>query len=322
MTHMDIDHLEISKEADTDLNKVHPEENESSSDDYDDYEYDSESEAPQESKFKNLLPTSQEEREQVEARYGKNSLAIKAVEFINNHTVQRVFICLLLMDVLILFAELYLDAVYPACTIIERDAISCCPTETDSDGGHMRLLFDDELRRLGGGGGGPICESPLSAAPQHAAGCDTHKHAGVHTAHKVLKIVTISILSAFMVELTILLVCLGPRNFFSRFLYVLDFFVVSASLALEVAFYVASDEAIASLIGLLVVARIWRFVRIGHGLVVTTNELKAVKEKENKEYIRVLQAALRKAGQDIPPKKKKSASDNECSDTFKDDGLA
>ena len=66
-----------------------------------------------------------------------------------------------------------------------------------------------------------------------AIGCDSHKHDAVHVVHTVLFACSVAILSTFQIELLSLLAALGPV-FFRNPLYVLDLFVVTTSLTLEV----------------------------------------------------------------------------------------
>ena len=57
-------------------------------------------------------------------RWEEESWQLKALRFINSDIVQKVLICMLLLDVIILFTELAIDAFYPACKLVLRDAIS------------------------------------------------------------------------------------------------------------------------------------------------------------------------------------------------------
>ena len=84
---------------------------------------------------------------------------------------------------------------------------------------------------------------------------------------------TIAILSVFMIELDVKMIALRPAIFFRQFFFLLDCIVTSVSFALEILFHSSSDDSIQSLVGLLVFVRIWRFVRIGHGIVEITNEV-------------------------------------------------
>lgn len=259
------------------------------------------------------IPTTQDEYNEVEERCGKDSWQMKAVHFINSHFIQRLLIALLLMDVLILFVELYLDASYPSCSIIERDAISCCPADgaAAGNGAHFRFLSG------GDEGHHHVCESPLIDYPD-TAGCDGHKHSGVHTAHTALVIATLVILGIFLFELTVLLLCLGPRVFCSKFLYMLDMFVVALSFSLEMFFFTVDSTTLASLSGLLVIARIWRFVRIGHGLVATTHELAHEKEVKHLARTKELEDFIEKNGLEVPEQEKHGHGKDSETDDFEE----
>lgn len=230
------------------------------------------------------IPINEEEAHHVDVVHGEDSWEAKVLHVLHSKTCQYILMGLLLLDVVILFVELFLGAQYPACTFIIRDAISCCPKTFDSDSqaDEHRLLGETssltcEARGIETGdlhmfrslaevasdeGHHSVCEAGVDT-PQCQAGCDPHKYDGVHTAHTALFFTTITILSIFMIELILLIVCLKPRVFFRKSFYVLDLFVVSVSLALESFFYAADDETLQSLIGVIVLARCWRFVRIG-----------------------------------------------------------
>lgn len=212
---------------------------------------------------------------QVEKRHGKVSWQAKALRVIHSQRFQHILMAALLLDVLILFAEIYLYAEYPLCFLVERDAISCCTESGDkAEGDHRWLAFEEDHHQ--------ICDAPL-VDTNYPAACDPHKWEGVHTAHEVLFFMTVAILSVFFVELVVLLAVLGLKLFFHNRLYVLDLVIVVSSLTLEITFYCLEEEDLATLTGLLILGRVWRFVRIGHGLFATTLEvsLHKVEELEN-----------------------------------------
>ena len=229
------------------------------------------------------IPINEEEAHHVDVVHGEDSWEAKVLHVLHSKTCQYTLMGLLLLDVVILFVELFLGAQYPACTFIIRDAISCCPKTFDSNAQDEHRLLGEassltcETGEIETGdlhmfrslaevasdeGHHSVCEAGVDT-PQCQAGCDPHKYDGVHTAHTALFFTTITILSIFMIELILLIVCLKPRVFFRKSFYVLDLFVVSVSLGLESFFYAADDETLQSLIGVIVLARCWRFVRIG-----------------------------------------------------------
>ena len=270
------------------------------------------------------IPINEEEAHHVDVVHGEDSWEAKVLHALHSKTVQYTLMGLLLFDVVILFVELFLAAQYPACIFIVRDAISCCPiTVADvTEEGHRRLGESSAtcetgleaagdlhmLRSLAETAAGEehhaICEAGVDT-PQCQAGCDSHKYDGVHVAHTALFFTTITILTIFMVELILLIVCLKPRVFFRKSFYVLDLLIVSVSLGLESFFYAADDEALQSLIGVIVLARCWRFVRIGHGLVEVTHEYASRKHDKLVAYCNECEALLRENNIDLPLKKEK-----------------
>jgi len=111
---------------------------------------------------------------------------------------------------------------------------------------------------------------------------------------------TISILSIFLTELCVLIVVLGPRTFFHHFFYVLDLFVVTSSFVLEIIFFALDEEVLESLVGLIVIFRVWRFVRIGHGLVEATVEITSQKYESVKEERDQMKKLLEEHGIPLP----------------------
>lgn len=168
-----------------------------------------------------------------------------------------------MLDVTILFIELAIDAFYPSCYIVERDAVSCCPSEDenphDYDAAVSRLLAGEDVHD-------EICEAPLMET-SYPVGCDSHQHHGVHVAHNVLFSFTILILVTFELELLMMMYLIGVDKFFARVLYVVDLLIVTVSLVLEILFRTLHNQIASDLIGVLIFFRVWRFVRIGHGFI-------------------------------------------------------
>ena len=67
----------------------------------------------------------------------------------------------------------------------------------------------------------------------------------------------------FLIENLVEMAALGISTFFKQIFLAMDFIVVLVSLILELTFHLKHAE-LAQLVGILVMFRIWRFVRIGH----------------------------------------------------------
>jgi hypothetical protein len=80
----------------------------------------------------------------------------------------------------------------------------------------------------------------------------------VHDAHIYIAYLSLTILSTFMVENIMLMICMGKR-FFKSWMSLLDVFIIATSIVLEVIFISDPED------GALAVARTWRFARIYHG---------------------------------------------------------
>ena len=260
------------------------------------------------------IPTSKEEHACVKERHvtdeNPNPWQCRLLQILNSPTVQHIIIFMLLLDVIIVFIELTLDAFFPGCNLIEREAVSCCPSDegVDSNGAgevQHRLMagISRFLAEKGGDGHhSDVCIYPL-VETSYQAGCDEHKHPGVHTAHDVLFSFTMIILILFEIELLLMMYLLGPKAYLSRPLYVLDLFVVTVSLVLEIVFKFLDEDILNDLVGILILFRVWRFVRIGHGLVASTFELQEERIHELKHYVHEVEEMLEKYGGEMPEKR-------------------
>lgn len=227
------------------------------------------------------IPANHEATYHVQVEKGDDSWQYRVLKLLHGSKMQIFFASLLLLDVLILFCELALLTLYPSCHLVERDAISCCPTSVDGKEdnvtSHRWLATTDDEHY---DDGHHYCAPGLQAMKEYEAGCDAHKWERVHNAETALLSLTLAILSIFFIELTITMVALKPQVFFRQVFYAIDYFIVSVSLALEITFLRLGDEVLASLIGLVILGRIWRFVRIGHGILELAEDM--AHERENR----------------------------------------
>ena len=124
------------------------------------------------------------ELETLIARRGETSWRASIVKFFHRHPVQVFFIVLLVLDVVIVFVELFIDAEFPRCALVIRDATSCCPASAASDHGsssdghaHLRFLASgssaDGSSSGSGDGHHALCSPDYSVGA--AADCDSHQ---------------------------------------------------------------------------------------------------------------------------------------------------
>ena len=196
--------------------------------------------------------------------------------FINSDIVQKILVVLLLLDVCILFVELgkfmwyrlyhYLlqrtanknktsymhimlmctnlflppaiDAFFPYCKFVIRDAYSCCPDDGSYEIDDAHGGGDNNVHRILAGGDtshSEICTTPL-VVTDYQAGCDPHRYPSVHIVHEALFWTTIGILCTFEIELFFLMYLLGPKKFCHHFIYIIDLIIVTTSIVLELIF--------------------------------------------------------------------------------------
>lgn len=249
------------------------------------------------------IPTNQAVDQHVKEEHGENSWRYKAMEVLHNKKVQFFFMALLILDVFILFTEVTLLAMFPFCDIIKRDAISCVP-----DNNHTNNISDHRWLAGGDDHYNDICASDdgmsYAVQPEYPVGCDDHKWHTVHAVEKALFIMTMIILSCFFVELNTLMVVLKPNIFFRQLFYLMDYLIIGISLGLELFFYLAHEELTSSLVGLLVIFRSWRYVRISHGIMEVTAELADQKFNRLLNYTEHLEQIIREQGLELPQNSK------------------
>jgi len=208
----------------------------------------------------------------------------------HSHQCEVILMFLLVIDVLILFTELFIAGDYPACHIIEKHAISCCPADSSY---YYRALSND------GSSHDNLCDNG-NENHDYDATCDPHANSAVHTIHDILFGTTIVILSVFLIELNVTMIVLGPSKFFVNFFYTFDYIVVTVAFISEVTFRILEKELTESFVGVIVIFRLWRFVRIGHGLFEVSSETSLEKCNEMEEEMKELKSLLLENGIDLP----------------------
>jgi len=131
----------------------------------------------------------------------------------------------------------------------------------------------------GAAAGGNSTNATHQAAVGHTpstlpAKCSAHPHFGnhdIHTAEKYLTWASIGILVIFLLEQFLLISDMGKHYLHPMF--ILDFAVISSSLAIEL---IVTNLAIG---GLIVLARTWRFARIAHGVFIGKDEVEEINEE-------------------------------------------
>lgn len=92
-------------------------------------------------------------------------------------------------------------------------------------------------------------------------------------------------------------------------MYIADLIIVSTSLALELTFYLGSNAVLEILPGILILFRVWRFVRIGHGLLESAYEVHMSRMRVALEYIELLEEMLKGCNRKLPERPEKLRSE-------------
>jgi len=202
-------------------------------------------------------------------RVKEGSFVDKLHGFVIEPKVEFLLHSLLILDVLIIFAELFIVMEYPKCYLIKRDCIACCPGE----GG-------DGIERFLAGGGGSghsseygFCDDGYEETGE--AACDEYKRETAMMVKNVLFWITVCILAVFLLEGIVEMLALG-RLYFKQVFLVLDFVIVFVSLTLELFFHFWTKKDgfdYERAFSLFIMIRLWRFVRIGHGAFEAASEV-------------------------------------------------
>ena len=122
--------------------------------------------------------TAEQEMEELERKVGKHHWRVRLVETFEQNWVQLALIVLLIVDVLCIVVELFLDAEYPNCATVKK-LVSCCPAATTAAGGHGGGLVTAGGRRvrrraaadlLGRADGGPLAAERGGQVPGQEEG--------------------------------------------------------------------------------------------------------------------------------------------------------
>jgi hypothetical protein len=222
------------------------------------------------SRLQEMLSSAQQEIHEVKNSSSTGSWRTAALHVVHSRWVQRTLVILLFVDIIALVIELLLDTEFPRCAVVQRHAI-CVANGTESTSSAHELV-----RRSAD------VEVP-PAAPGLVVFCLPHPDA-VHGAHLALTVISMVILSLFMLELIVLIVCLGPKRFFKHVLYDVDLLIISVSLALEITVIVGvnplQNQEVETIVVLLLLARMWRFARIIHSVFLETYDFEHERSRE------------------------------------------
>jgi len=234
------------------------------------------------------VPTNEEAHETGEDKHGEDTWRNRVLHFLHSQNVQRAIMVLLFLDIIILVVEIFLVGYFPPCNVIERDCIACCPSQKSGE----RFLASSSNYES-------VCEAGFDRYSGHGA-CDGAKYHTVHIVEEVLFWCTISILAIFCLEIHAEAIALGATAFFSEFFYLFDYVIVVVSITLELIFHFDSKLGLSSMVGLIIFARLWRFVRIGHAIVEISSEVTHQSYDELLEYTEKLEMKLKEHQLSLP----------------------
>jgi hypothetical protein len=226
------------------------------------------------SKLQQMLSSAQAEIHAVKQESTTASWRAAALHVVHSQWVQKTLVVLLFVDIIALVIELLLDTEFPRCAVVQRHAICVANSTLAAESSTTMHML---MRRSSSE------EAIPPAAPDMIVYCLPHPEA-VHGGHLALTVLSMVILSLFMIELLVLIASLGPKRFFSHILYDIDLFIVSISLALEITVIIGVDpldkQEVETIVALLLLARMWRFARIIHSVFLETYDFEHERSRE------------------------------------------
>jgi len=196
--------------------------------------------------------------------------------------------------------------------------------------------YDEGAAHGVGAAHGAGCEAPSGPSEAFEVGCTEGEWA--HRLHEGFSLLSLAILAAFQLEIIALMACFRGLYLRSQG-YLLDVVVVSLSLSLQYYVLVVEFggiiaavanfgggifgasagvsgralleevqgagsrehlEALEELQSVVLFARCWRFIRVGHGIATSMNDMMEASKHEMSETVKSLRAALRDLESEIP----------------------
>lgn len=206
-----------------------------------------------------IKPHEYDERNELVADHGPRSWQVRSYTFLHQSWVIMTLAALLALDVIILISVLSIETFSPPCEVV----LDQC-----------------------------VCDN---CSNKH---CAAHG-AGVDQAIVALNSISMGILCIFLLELSLHSACLGIKRVFRHPFLILDFCVVLASFVIE-AYFMSLDSLSSSSVGeseviatsLLLFARGWRVLRIGHSAFAEAHDLYEAKMEAMEKEIRELKELL------------------------------
>jgi len=143
------------------------------------------------------------------SRRGPYAWQTKLLAFLHSPRLQALLTLLLVCDVIAVFGELFIDAEFPSCMYVLRDAIPCCDSGCIGAGDYSAAAAADAIQTilsLGKSVQGDLhlehdeTRAEICAGQGHShldstgrIGCDSHKHDLAHKFHKFLFRVSLTV---------------------------------------------------------------------------------------------------------------------------------
>jgi hypothetical protein len=217
--------------------------------------------------------------------YGEDHWRVKGYRLLHRHWFILLLAALMIADIIFMMVDLVLAAFYPECTIILNG--STCEPESNTTKAHLAM--------------GRI----LQAAQPHEAVClkeCVENPVSVENAKVALTICSLIILILFLIELLVHLIIIGVKRFVKDGFLVVDLSIVLVSIGLEIYLLLietalkkdkGQDAAVeATTVPLIIFARSWRLLRIGHGTYKEAHDLYGERIRKLEEEVDTLKKRL------------------------------
>ena len=193
-----------------------------------------------------------------------NDARTTLLNWIDSKPIGALLFVLLLVDIGLIFVDLFLDGYYPKCSYILRDA-RCTTT--------LYYGQDDDMYVVEASGSTPTCQV----------------HGSMDAIREGIEVVSYCILCLFLLETIVMVGVLGPSIFFRNWIHTFDFGIVVSSFLLDSVSLFFDETQLGTIledvVGFLIVGRLVKFATLSFDLIKIEREEESLQLESLQEQI-------------------------------------
>ena len=193
-----------------------------------------------------------------------NDARTTVLNWIDSKPIGALLFVLLLVDIGLIFVDLFLDGYYPKCSYILRDA-RCTTT--------LYYGQDDDVYVVEASGSTPTCQV----------------HGSIDAIREGIEVVSYCILCLFLLETIVMVGVLGPSIFFRNWIHTFDFGIVVSSFLLDSASLFFDETQLGAIlndvVGFMIVGRLVKFATLSFDLIKIEREEESIQLEWLQEQI-------------------------------------